>query len=200
MNEAVDADARMGPNAIIQVGTALQGMLGTGATRGLFDSAGLTSYLDLPPKGMVAEREVIQLHTVLRQTLAGPLMQRVTHDAGTGTGDYLLRHRIPRAAQGLLRLMPRRMASRLLVAAIMRHSWTFEGSGRLSAVIGPPPVFILERCALCRDARAAAPLCGYYAATFERLFQQLIEPTATVTETDCAAVGGNICRFEVHWN
>jgi divinyl protochlorophyllide a 8-vinyl-reductase len=192
-------DARMGPNAIIQIGTALRTALGAGPMRGLFDRAGLAGYLDTPPQDMVAESEVIHLHAVLRRALAPPLAQRVARDAGIGTGNYLLRHRIPNPAQKLLRATPRRIANRLLVAAIVRHSWTFQGSGRLRATAGPPPVFILEHCAICRGAQAAAPLCSYYAATFERLFQELVDPASTVIETECAAVAGGSCRFEVRW-
>lgn len=189
----------MGPNAIIQIGAALETALGPGAARGLFGRAGLAGYLDAPPEHMVAESEVIHLHAVLREALAPPMARRVSSEAGAATGDYLLRHRIPRPAQRLLRLMSRRIASRLLVAAIARNAWTFKGSGRLHAGAGPPPVFILERCALCRGAHATAPLCGYYAATFERLFRALVDPAAIVTETECAAVAGERCRFEVRW-
>ena len=39
-------------------------------------------------------------------------------DAGRLTGDYLLRHRIPGAAQAVLKRLPRRYASRLLLRAI----------------------------------------------------------------------------------
>jgi len=196
----VTTQARIGPNAIIQMGSALQAAVGASTTRGLFDLAGLAGYLESPPEHMVAESEVIQLHAVLRQALAAPMLRQVAHQAGTATGEYLLRHRIPGPAQRLLRLMPRRLASRVLLAAIMRNAWTFKGSGRLHALAGPPPVFILEQCAICRDAHATLPICGYYAATFERLFRDLVDPAAQVIETQCAAVAGGCCRFEVRWS
>jgi len=141
----------------------------------------------------------MHLPTVVRQVLTGRLAQRVAHEAGTGTGDYLLLHRMPRAAQRLLRLMSRPIASRLIVAAILGHSWTLEGSGCLRATVGPPPVFILERCPLCRSVQSADPRWTYYAATVARLFQELVEPTATAIDTDCAAVSGGSCRFELRW-
>ena len=191
--------ARIGPNAIIQIGAALETALGLSATRGLFGRAGLARYVDEPPAHMVDESEVIHLHAIVRETLAPSLAQRIAGHAGTATADYLLRHRIPKPAQWLLRLMPRRIASRVLVAAIARNAWTFRGSGRLRAMAGATPTFILEDCAICRGARAARPLCRYYAATFERLFRTLVDPSATVVETECAAVAGGRCRFEVHW-
>jgi len=198
-DDAGATGARIGPNAITQIGAALQAAVGSSATRGLFGRAGLASYLDEPPAHMVDESEVIHLHAIVRETLAPSLAQQIAADAGTATGDYLLRHRIPKPAQWLLRLMPRRIASRVLVAAIARNAWTFRGSGRLRAMAGATPTFILEDCAICRGARAARPLCRYYAATFERLFRTLIDPSATVVETECAAVAGGQCRFEVHW-
>ena len=149
---------------------------------------------------MVPESEVVQLHAVLRQALTAPMVQQVTHRAGTATGEYLLRNRIPGPVQRLLRWMPRRLASRVLLAAIVRNAWTFKGSGRLQALAGPPPVFILEQCAICRDAHASLPICAYYAATFERLFRELVDPGAQVIETQCAAVAGGCCRFEVRWS
>jgi divinyl protochlorophyllide a 8-vinyl-reductase len=42
-------------------------------------------------------------------------------------------------------------------------------------------------------------LCDYYAATFERLFQALVDRGALVTETECEANGGSACNFEVRW-
>ena len=68
--------------------------MGSSATRGLFGRAGLASYLDDPPAHMVDEREVIDLHAIVRETLAPSLAQRIAGVAGTATGDYLLRHRI----------------------------------------------------------------------------------------------------------
>jgi divinyl protochlorophyllide a 8-vinyl-reductase len=181
------------------MGAALESMLGAGAAHGVFGTAGLDRYLDTPPQTMVGESEVIRLHAALRQALAAPAAHEVTHRAGLATGDYLLSHRIPRPAQALLRILPRPLASRLLIAAVERHAWTFTGSGALRVERGSAPVLVIENCAICRAAHAASPLCGYYAATFERLFRRLVDPGATVIETDCAAVTGHDCRFQVCW-
>ena len=62
-----------------------------------------------------------------------------------------------------------------------------------------PVVMMIENNPLCRGAVAHAPVCDYFAATFERLFQRLVHPHASVVETDCLAAGGRVCRFEIAW-
>ena len=197
---ALAAEARIGPNAITQVRAALESLAGANALRGVFGSAGLERYLDVPPERMVAESEVIRLHAAVREALSEPQAREIAYRAGLATGDYLLRHRIPRLAQTLLSWLPRRLAGSLLIAAIERHAWTFTGSGTLRVTRGPSPALIIGNCAVCRGAHAPGPLCGYYAATFERLFCRLVDPRATVVEAQCAAVNGGDCRFEVRWD
>jgi len=147
----------------------------------------------------VYEREVIALHGVLRARLQPPTAGAISRQAGQATGDYLLAHRIPRAARHLLRALPAPIASRILLAAIGRHAWTFAGSGRFHARGGRPVVITIADCPICRDARADAPQCGYYAATFARLYQELVHPRATVRQTACMACGASACRFEIDW-
>lgn len=193
------AVARIGPNAILQVTDALLAACGAERTRELYEAAGLAAYLGDPPSGMVDEREVMRLHAVLRARLPEPALRRIAWDAGTTTGDYLLAHRIPRVAQRVLRALPPSLASRALLAAIARHAWTFAGSGTFSSRAGRPVVVSIEDCPLCRGARATAPLCDYYAATFQRLFRVLVAPAALVTETACSARGDDACRFSIAW-
>ena len=52
---------------------------------------------------------------------------------------------------------------------------------------------------LARGAQHNAPLCDYYAATFERLFVMLVHPRACVVETACEAQGAAACVFELAW-
>jgi divinyl protochlorophyllide a 8-vinyl-reductase len=60
-------------------------------------------------------------------------------------------------------------------------------------------VITVADCPLCRGAARRAPACAYYAATFERLFARLVHPRARAFETDCAASGAKLCRFEIDW-
>jgi divinyl protochlorophyllide a 8-vinyl-reductase len=196
--------ARIGPNAILQVADALRDACGAARTRQLFEAADLAAYLSEPPTGMVDEREVMRLHRVLRAELPPAELRGVVRAAGTTTGDYLLAHRIPRAAQRLLAVLPPSLASRGLLAAIRRHAWTFAGSGTFTdrpgdRGAGRPVEVAIADCPLCRGAHAAAPICDYYAATFERLYRVLVAPGAIVVETACCARGDDACRFSIAW-
>ena len=192
--------ARIGPNAIIRVAEALRAQQGEAATAGLFASVGLEKYLQDMPGAMVDEREVIALHQRLRAALGDASARAVAREAGLRTGDYLLANRIPGAAQLVLRILPPRLASRVLLGAIGGHSWTFAGSGTFRAEAGHPVRLSIASCPLCRGTSAETPVCDYYAATFERLYRVLVHRRATVTETACQAMGAPACRFEVRWS
>ena len=198
-----DAVARMGPNAILQVGAALEQLLGAGARARLYRSAGLEAYVRAPPRHMVPEVEVQALHAALRVDLAPPVVRELSRLAGSTTGDYLLANRIPAFAQWLLRALPRRLSARVLATAIGRNAWTFVGSGTFAvlpgALAGSPPVFEIGNSPLCHGRTSDAPGCDYYAATFERLYRQLVDPGACVVETECASAAGSCCRFELRW-
>jgi len=128
-------------------------------------------------------------------------------EAGRKTGDYLLAHRIPRAMRWLLPKLPAAWAARLLLAAIRRHAWTFCGSGHFEvqpARRGHPLRLLLQGSATSSSESSSTPsskepLCDYFAATFERLFQVLVSPATRVTETACMAMGAPACVFEVRW-
>jgi divinyl protochlorophyllide a 8-vinyl-reductase len=189
--------AGIGPNAITRVAEALA--QAAPARVAVFASAGLAHYLRAPPEAMVDETEVVRLHRALRSVLGEREARRVARRAGELTGDYLLAHRIPAAAGRVLRALPAALAAPLLLAAIRRHAWTFAGSGLFTATAGRPVRLAIEGNPLCRGAAADEPLCDYYAATFERLFQALAHPRARVVETDCEACGADACRFEARW-
>jgi divinyl protochlorophyllide a 8-vinyl-reductase len=190
---------RIGPNAITRVAEVLLPRVGSETTTTIFGRAGLLPYLDRPPEQMVDETEVTRLHRVLREALGPAVAREVSHAAGTRTGDYLLAHRIPRAVQALLKRLPAPLAARVLLAAIRRHAWTFAGSGEFSARAGRPVVLTIRGNPLCRGATLAEPGCDFYAATFERLFRELVHADARVVETACEACGAAECRFEVRW-
>jgi divinyl protochlorophyllide a 8-vinyl-reductase len=196
---AASVAGRIGPNAIIRAAEALRAQVGEGRTAEVFRAAGLGGYLLEPPVEMVDEREVTQLYRVLRAELGASPAREISLAAGARTGDYLLAHRIPPLAQRLLRVLPPALASRALLAAIARNAWTFAGSGAFEFRAGNPSRMSLTGCPLCRGANAVAPLCDYYAATFERLFRKLVSSRATVREAECQAAGAGACVFEARW-
>lgn len=200
---AITATGRIGPNAITRVAEVLPVHVGRTVTALVFERAGLARCLHEPPQTMVDETEVRRLHGVLRETLGDAEARAVARDAGTLTADYLLARRIPRPVQRLLKWLPAPLAARLLLAAIMRHAWTFAGSGRFSARCawrqGPPVVLTIRGNPLCLGLATAAPACDYYAATFERLFGVLVQAQSQVHEVACEACGDPECRFVIEW-
>jgi len=199
MDSAVGVAGRIGPNAIIRVAETLHEMFGPDVTAGLFAQAGLGHYLVKLPEKMVNEVEVLSLHEVLRAQLGQPACADITWKAGLKTADYLLANRIPKAAQLLFKALPAALSARLLLTTIGGHSWTFAGSGQFSYEVGQTVVLTIHNNPLCRDVRTDVPVCDFYCATFERLFQVLVHPNTQVEETACEAKGDDICRFELQW-
>ncbi|MFC7335371.1 bacteriochlorophyll 4-vinyl reductase [Rhodocista pekingensis] len=198
-DHGVDMAFRIGPNAIIQMEAVLRDRLGAAETVRLLTAAGLSRYLDTPPGQMVDEREVNALHRVLRAELGVAQARRLSHEAGQRTGDYLLAHRIPKPVQVILKLLPAPLASRVLLSAIGKHSWTFSGSGTFTVRSVSPAVVSIENCPIARGATGTEPVCDFYTGTFERLYRVLVHPRAQAEETECEVTGAPRCTFEVRW-
>lgn len=189
----------VGPNAILQTVASLRAHSGdTLAARALQLATGRT--LATLPEHPVDEREAAALMHAVRAR-CGDEAEDVLRDAGRRTGDYLLRHRIPGAAQRVLWLLPAAIASWLLWRAASRHAWTFAGSGRFSYDVrwslrsGTRVELRVADSPLCRSYRAPAPQCAYYAGAFERLQRAVVGDGFRVREVECAASGGAVCRF-----
>lgn len=189
---------RIGPNAILRIIEALESASGTPVAREVLERAGLAAYLESPPIAMVEAREVRELHRALRETLGPEQARAVGRQAGRLTGDYLLANRIPPFAQTILRALPAPLAGRLLLKAIARNAWTFTGNGLFTYSPGRPHRLRIAGCAICDGALSEEPLCDYYGATFEGLFQVLVAPRTRVMEVQCQAQGHPACTFEVH--
>ena len=185
---------RIGPNILIQTAYALRDRLGADAASRLLLRS--TAHpLDALPQEMVDERLPNALLGDLAREFGLPFTRGVMREAGRRTGDYLLAHRIPRVARVTLPRLPPRLALRLLLAAIGRHSWTFAGSARVHVTAGDPSVISLERCPLCAGRRSAEVMCDFYAGTFGRLAQALLGPNGWAEEVACEARGDDACRF-----
>jgi divinyl protochlorophyllide a 8-vinyl-reductase len=132
----------------------------------------------------------------LRAIVPAEAAHDLFYEAGLLTGDYILANRIPKAAQIVLKLLPRGLATRALTAAIGKHAWTFAGSGTFRAVSTAPLVLEIANSPLCRGEASDTPLCDYYAGTFTRLYKTLADLETDIRETSCGAVEGGPCRFE----
>lgn len=193
------AAGRIGPNAVIRVAEVLTEEMGAATTRSLFAAAGLSRYLDAMPDEMIDEDEVTALHAVLRDRVGVARARHVGWQAGHRTGDYLLAHRIPKFAQILLKRLPSHLSSNLLLRAIGRHAWTFAGSGTFSVRPGHPLRLVIAGGPISRGANTSEAVCDFYAATFERLYRELVDPRTTAVETACAAAGAAECVFELRF-
>lgn len=184
----------IGPNALLQLMAVLDRVEGRAFRAALFGAAGVAP--PPPDAGMWPETDCAAIHRGLRGALPGqaPALLAV---AGEATADYILAHRIPRPAQGLLRLSPGWLAARLLARAIAQHAWTFAGSGAFRIASHRPLTFEIAGNPLVAGEVAPAPLCHWHAAVFARLFRVLVWPGAAVRETACAACGDKVCRFVV---
>lgn len=199
MNFTATSQDRIGPNAILQVIDSVTARLGLDQTQSLFDSAGLQHHLTSRPQTMVSESDVAALQRQLRENFGPELAREISWDAGLRTGDYLLANRIPKLAQVVLRRVPAGLAARVLAKAIGKHSWTFAGSGTLHIQPGSPFSFIIQRNPICSRIQSDVPVCHYYAATFERIFQAIVHPNSRVVEIECEATGGSACVFQITW-
>jgi divinyl protochlorophyllide a 8-vinyl-reductase len=188
---------RIGPNAIVQLAHALCAQHGEAvAATMLHESTGYT--LATLPQAMVDEHEVQAFVQHCMRELGHMPTLAALQEAGEHTADYLMAHRIPRVAQLVMRMVPRSSALNMLLRAMTAHAWTFAGSGRFSASPHNRGATLrFEHCAMCRGLHAHAPVCAFYAGTFERLMRQLVHHRARVQETSCCAQGGTECRFEV---
>jgi divinyl protochlorophyllide a 8-vinyl-reductase len=177
----------------------LRERIGASATSDLLQAAGLDRYGTELPAAMVPEADVSELYRTLRLRLDAVEADAGARLAGGKTAAYVLANRIPRAAQALPRFLPPRFAARVLLSSISKYTWTFAGSGTVSIARGAVPRIAIEGCPICRGSSARAPLCGYYAASFEGLFRELVAAKATVVEVACQALGANGGVFEIRW-
>ena len=190
---------RIGPNAIIRTAEALRLLEGDGSAERVFRAARLDRYLSKLPEQMIDECEVGTLHRALWDQLGHDRARAVAAMAGRLTANYLMRRRIPKFAQTVLRRLPSRLASRLLSDAIADHAWTFAGTGRFVARAGRPTRFEIMGCPLCRGQTTSRAVCDFYAGTFQQLFSTLVHRDARAVEVACAARGDVACTFEVRW-
>lgn len=158
----------VGPNAVIQTRAALADAYGDPVARRLFGYAGLETWFDRPPERMVEAAKVHHLNMALLAGLGGDAFDAVMADAGRRTGRYILANRIPPPARILLPWLPARIASRVLLGAIVANSWTFAGKAAVRARPGFPAILEIAGNPL------PMPGCAWHRSVFETLFSALL--------------------------
>lgn len=181
----------IGPNAILQMLPVLDKAHGRIARDALLGAAGITQLPD--GSQMIPETEAAALHAHLRKAEPG-MAPLLADQAGRGTADYILAHRIPPAARTLLRHLPAPLAAWGLSKAISAHAWTFAGSG--SFVRKSSWNFEIRNNPLIRGEHSPTPICHWHAAVFGQLYARLVHPSCRCIETECGAqTDGGSCRF-----
>jgi divinyl protochlorophyllide a 8-vinyl-reductase len=166
--------ALIGPNAVLQTVAVMEERLGHTETQAILADA----QIDRLPSGehMIPEVEVLRLHRWL--ALHEPMGAFVVaEEAGSRTADYIIAHRIPRAAVWLLRHLPAGLAAPLLMAAIRKHAWTFIGAGVFAA--RGSWRFTIDRSAADDSLPPPGSLFAWYAAVFTRLYRVLVAGDCT---------------------
>lgn len=159
----------IGPNAVLQAVAVMEERLGKAETGSIL----LDAQIHALPSGdhMIAEVQALRLHRWL--ALHEPMdCFAIAEEAGARTADYIIAHRIPRAAVWLLRHLPGWAAAPLLMAAIRQHAWTFVGAG----VFSPQGAwaFTIDRSRANDAMMPPDSLFHWYAAVFTRLYRQLV--------------------------
>jgi divinyl protochlorophyllide a 8-vinyl-reductase len=190
------ADARaeaglVGPNAVIQLATALRVAVPESTTERVFARAGALRMLRVLPDAMIDEAIPARLFEALWQELAPEQAARIAYDAGRRTGAYVAASRVPAIARAALRALPPRWAAPLLLTAISRHAWTFAGSGICSVSLRRPAVITIVRNPLKN------PGCVWHVGVFETLFRTLVDAATGVRHYDCRMDGAPADRFEI---
>jgi divinyl protochlorophyllide a 8-vinyl-reductase len=188
---AANPQGKVGPNAVTQVAAALRAFGGEDLAARVFMAAGLEQVLAAPPEKMVDQDLAACLHNALRRALPAQDAAQIAAEAGRRTADYLLAHRIPRAAQGVMKLLPARLAAPILLKAMAANAWTYAGTGHVRTASGRTCVLEII------DNPLAQPDCPWHVAVFERLFRALVTKQAQVRHVEHREAGALINRFEI---
>lgn len=184
---------RIGPNAILQLVPVLEERLGPQRLRIILMSAGIRRLPD--GSAMIPEQDAARLHRAVRH-FERERADEILREAGARTADYILAHRIPKAAQAILKRLPASLAALILSRAIAQHAWTFAGSGSFRALT--PWRFEIAHNPLIADERSEHPLCIWHCAVFEKLYRTLVTKDAVCIEERCGSQAPDAaCLFSI---
>lgn len=185
------AQPLIGPNAVLQTVAVMEAALGPAKTGAILADAQIAALPD--GAAMIAEVHALRLHRWL--ALHEPVACfDIAAEAGARTADYIIAHRIPRAACWLLRHLPAGLAAPLLMAAIRKHAWTFAGAGAFTP--HGAWAFAIDRSGAGDPVLPPESLFHWYAAVFTRLYQSLVAPDCRC-EIVGAASGAAGCTYRI---
>ncbi|HMR68571.1 MAG TPA: bacteriochlorophyll 4-vinyl reductase [Anaerolineae bacterium] len=183
---------KIGPNALTQTVRALSEMCSEAQVAAILRQCGQEYLLHEPVTKMVDEQAFADLVATLTGQLGLAQAQHVLWRSGHLTAMYLLRHRIPRPFQWLLKPLPPRLGLRLLLAAISRHAWTFVGSGSFDYNVGRS-----SQLTVTTSIRPVEAVCRFYGGTFAHLIRVLINDRAQLETTVSSQEGQPCCIYTI---
>lgn len=188
------AGALIGPNTILQLRDPVATVLGPDVLAQVLHLCGV----DMPTgERMIPQRDAALVHKTLHR-LFPERSRDIAIAAGAATARYICAHRIPRAARLLLRLMPAALSERMLTRAVLRHAWTFCGSGHVTAQRRAGAThFALHANPMVDPGSDEALQCHWHAAVFAELYSTLIGRPYAAVETDCCGSGAAACSITV---
>lgn len=187
-------EARIGPNAILQLRAPMDSLVGPCALDALLARCGV----ELPDgRGMIPQSDVARVHHAV-YALYPTKAHDIAVESGRGTARYIRANRIPAPACCALGILPRRVSEHALTKAILAHAWTFCGSGHVTAKrIAPKIIFRLADNPLVYTHAGSAPQCHWHCAVFAELFSILLRRPYSASETACCGAGAAACEFHV---
>jgi len=180
----------IGPNAILQLLPVLERAGGIDFRDQVMAAAGV---FEAPSDdAMMPEAPAARMHQALR-AIEPDMAPSLAWAAGERTAQYIMAHRIPKAAQVILKVLPAALAGPILSKAIAQHAWTFAGSGTFR--VAGPLTFEIADNPIVRGELSEVPLCHWHRAVFETLFRTLVDRRLRCEEQSCCAMGAPACRF-----
>jgi divinyl protochlorophyllide a 8-vinyl-reductase len=194
---AAPSSGKIGPNSLIQTVQSLKDFYGEEKARRILQEGGQGHLLTYQPHEMIDEGQFITLARMLYRDLGLTEALTVLRRSGNLTGEYVLKNRLPRPVQFIIKLLPQKLALKMMLTAIGKNSWTFAGSGTYTFTTGSKPQIFIQNTILRHAVEADRPACSYYRGAFETLLKTLVSKRLEVEEVECGAAGADRCVFNL---
>ena len=182
--------SKIGPNSIIQTVTALEENYGKSKAETILRKIGQGYLIGNLPKEMVEEIKFHTLVGALNKEIGSTATANILKESGERTARYLMRVRIPAPFQKLVKLLPPRLAFRMLLFAISKNAWTFAGSGEFRySMITQPEISV-------KVTFPSQPVVGnFYLGNFTALLKEMVNPKTSI-KADIQKAGSDIqCTY-----
>lgn len=182
----------MGANMVAPLHAVLERTVGPTARDKVFNECGFS---ELPDEDSFApEGQVAMLHRAIRHNWPDQAPE-VMDMAGRVAAEVFVAHYIPPKARLLLQNMPWSVSAWLVGKSARLNAWSFAGSGLFA--IQTTSRLALFQNPLIKDITSDRPVCHFYTAMFEHMYQRLSHRDFTCEEVCCAANGADHCCFHV---